>query len=72
MADDIANLKATTGSEADYRSLGPIRICPCGSEWWNVTCKFDEDYEIGIYFTDAKCALCGSLATVVTELDKNG
>ena len=70
MSDDIANLKPITGQEADYRSLGPIRVCPCGSEWWNVKCKFDEDFEIGIYFTTAKCVQCDSLATVVTTIDK--
>ena len=70
MSEDIANLKPTSGQEADYRSLGPIRICPCGSDIWNVKCKFDEDFEIGMYFTDAHCASCGSVATVVTSLDK--
>ena len=70
MSEDIANLRATKGQEGDYRSLGPIRVCPCGSEWWNVKCKFDEDYEIGMYMTDATCVECGSIAKVVTELDK--
>ena len=60
---EIANLRATPGNEADYRQLGPITICPCGSELWNVKCKFDEDGEIGMYFLDMRCALCDSLAT---------
>jgi hypothetical protein len=70
MADDISNLKPTVGQEADYRSFGPIKVCPCGSEWWNVKCKFDDDFEIGVYFTDATCVSCGSIATVVTSIDK--
>jgi len=64
--DDIANIKPTTGTEADYRNLGPIRVCPCGSDLWSVKCKLDDDGEIGIYFLDINCALCGSLATAVT------
>ena len=68
--EDFANLKPTSGQEADYRGLGPIRVCPCGSEWWNVKCKFDDDYEIGMYSTDARCVLCDSIATIVTTLDK--
>ena len=62
-SEPIFNLKPTTGTEADYRELGPITICPCGSNLWNVKCKFDEDGEIGYYFLDMQCALCGSLAT---------
>ena len=62
MSEDIANLKPTKGQEGDYRSLGPIRICPCGSDLWNVKCKFDDDGELGIYFLDMRCALCDSLA----------
>jgi len=62
MAEDIANLKATPGQEGDYRSLGPIRVCPCGSDLWNVKCKFDDENVLGIYFLDMRCALCDSLA----------
>lgn len=62
MADDIADLKPTKGQEGDYRSLGPLRICPCGSDLWSVKCKFDTDGEIGIYFLDMNCALCDSKA----------
>jgi len=60
--EDIANLKPTPGSEMDYRSLGPVRVCPCGSDLWSVKCKFDTDGEIGIYFLDMRCALCDSMA----------
>jgi len=62
MSNEIADLRATPGSEADYRSLGPISVCPCGSDLWNVKCKFDDDGELGIYFLDMRCALCDSLA----------
>ena len=70
MGEQLGNIQPTPGQEADYRSLGPIRVCPCGSEWWNVQCKFDDDFEIGMYGTTARCILCDSLATVVTAIDK--
>jgi hypothetical protein len=62
MDNNISDIKPTTGTEGDYRSLGPIRVCPCGSDLWNVKCKFDYDGEIGIYFLDMSCCLCGSSA----------
>jgi hypothetical protein len=62
MAKDIAYLKPVPGNEGDYRSLGPLRICPCGSDLWNVKCKFDDDGELGIYFLDMRCTQCDSLA----------
>ena len=71
MSDDIIRLRPIPGRGADYRDLGPQRVCPCGSEWFNVICKFDEDYEIGIYFTDAKCVECDSIVKIVTEIDKD-
>ena len=70
MGEELVNIKPTAGAEADYRSLGPIRVCPCGSEWWNLKVKFDDDFEIGMYGTDARCVLCDSIATVVTPLDR--
>lgn len=67
MAEDIAYVKPSKGNEGDYRSLGPIKICPCGSEVWNVKCKFDDDGTIGIYFLDMRCLLCDSLAVAPYE-----
>lgn len=61
--DEIAYKKATPGQEADYRSFGPLRICPCGSDIWNVKCKFDEHGELGMYFLDMRCLSCDSIAT---------
>ncbi|NBU93416.1 MAG: hypothetical protein EBS18_02485 [Actinobacteria bacterium] len=67
MAKDIAYVKANKGQEADYRQLGPLRVCPCGSEVWNVKCKFDDEGKIGIYFLDMRCLLCDSLAVAPYE-----
>ena len=54
----------------DYRGM-PVEVCPCGSEVWNVKCKF-EDGEITMYFLDMECAVCGSLATAPTPVDVDG
>ena len=62
VSEDIANLRPMPGQEGDYRSLGPIKVCPCGSDLWNVKCKFAPDDTIGLYFRDMRCALCDSLA----------
>jgi len=49
----------------------PTHVCVCGSRVWNLQVMF-EDYEIGMYFTDMECALCGSKATAPTLPDKPG
>jgi hypothetical protein len=58
----IKNLVVIHGEKADYTSLGPIRVCPCGSDTWHLKVKFDDDNTIGMYFTDMQCVLCSSLA----------
>ena len=58
----IEDIKPEPGKNADYRSFGPVRVCPCGSDLWDVKCKFADDDTIGLYFRDMRCALCGSLA----------
>jgi len=67
MAKDIAYVKPDKGGEGDYRAIGPLRVCPCGSEVWNVKCKFDDNGAIGIYFLDMRCLLCDSLAVAPYE-----
>jgi len=59
----IASLTVLTGQKSDYSSLGPMRVCPCGSETWHLKVKFDEDNTIGMYFLDMICVDCTSLAT---------
>jgi hypothetical protein len=63
---DIKSLVVLHGKKADYSSLGPIRVCPCGSDTWYLKVKFDEDNTIGMYFLDMQCVLCSSLATAPT------
>jgi len=54
----------------DLRELGPIHVCPCGSQVFNVMASFD-DYEIAWYFLDATCVNCGNLVTVPCPVDKD-
>lgn len=59
----IKSLTVLHGEKSDYTSLGPIRVCPCGSDTFHVKVKFDEDNEIGLMFRDMICVLCTSAAT---------
>ena len=54
---------------ADLRGLGPIHVCPCGSQVFNVMASF-EDYELVWYFLDATCVNCGNLVVVPCSVDK--
>lgn len=46
----------------NYRGI-PTRMCPCGSEWFNVPMTFDEDYEPAMWGTKATCFSCGAEVT---------
>jgi len=59
----ISSLSVLHGEKADYTSLGPIRVCPCGSNTWHLKVQFTEDNEIGMYFLDMICVDCTSKAT---------
>ena len=54
---------------ADLRALGPVHVCTCGSQVFNVMVSF-EDYEIVWYFLDATCTNCGNLVVVPCPADK--
>ena len=53
---------------SDLRELGPIHVCPCGSQVFNIMASF-EDYELVWYFLDATCIGCGNLVTVPCPVD---
>jgi len=53
---------------ADLRGLGPLHVCTCGSQVFNVMAAF-EDYELSWYFLDATCVSCGNLTTVPCPVD---
>jgi len=63
----IDTLPSKKGS--DLRSLGPIHLCPCGSQVFNAMVSF-EDYEISWYFLDAECVSCGNLVKIPCPVDK--
>jgi hypothetical protein len=52
----------------DLRAFGPVHVCPCGSQVFNVMASF-EDYELVWYFLDATCVNCGNLVTVPCPVD---
>ena len=54
---------------ADLRALGPIHVCPCGSQVFNVAASF-EDNELVWYFLDATCYSCGNIVTVPCPADE--
>ena len=55
----------------DARGI-PTATCPeCGSQYIKAIVQFDpKDYEIGLYFLDGECSICGTLLTLPTPLDK--
>ena len=55
---------------SDLRTLGPIHVCPCGCQVFNVMASF-EDYELVWYFLDATCVNCGNLVIVPCPVDKD-
>ena len=61
-------LPEVTGS--DLRDLGPIHVCPCGSQVFSVMASFD-DYELSWYFLDGTCVSCGNLVKVPCPVDRD-
>ena len=59
-----------TPSGTDLRDLGPVHVCPCGSQVFNVMASFD-DYELVWYFLDATCVNCGNLVKVPCPVDRD-
>ena len=55
---------------SDLRQLGPIHVCTCGCQVFNVLASF-EDYELVWYFLDATCVNCGNLVIVPCPVDKH-
>lgn len=72
MSKPVHEIKPEKNKNADYRDLGPIWVCPCGSDTWKVISKFDDDGMIALWFTDMTCVLCDSLAKSPTPEDVHG
>ena len=53
----------------DARGI-PTNECPsCANRLFTVQVSFDDDYNVGQYFLDAECAMCGTLVTAPTAID---
>lgn len=64
----LRGLPQVTG--ADLRDLGPIHVCPCGSQVFNAMVSFD-DYELVWYFLDGTCVNCGNLVKLPCPPDRD-
>ena len=53
---------------ADLRDFGPLHVCSCGSQVFNVMASF-EDYELVWYALDATCFSCGALVIAPCPVD---
>ena len=51
------------------RGIPSNECVSCGSTLFTIQACFDEDYNVAQYFTDAECAICGTLLTAPTPLD---
>lgn len=52
----------------DLRGV-PTAKCICGSDWFRIAVRFDENYEICMYTLDGECMNCGIPVTVCTPID---
>ena len=53
---------------SDLRELGPVHVCPCGSQVFSIMASF-EDHELVWYFLDGTCVSCGNLVTIPCPAD---
>lgn len=69
----IREMFADKPDAADYRSLGAIHQCPCGSDMFNLIVRFDMG-EVCFYLREMRCASCGSLALapIPDEVENDG
>jgi len=54
---------------SDYLFMGPMHACICGCNVFHILASFGEG-EIVQYFTEAKCASCGSIVRAPTQIDE--
>lgn len=68
MTEHVDDIEHDYSESMDIRGE-PTTACPCGSTLWLLKVMFDDDGEIGMYFTDTmECVMCGTLATPPTPL----
>lgn len=66
----ISDLFMVEPGGSDYLFLGPTAKCICGCNVFHLLASFDDHGEISQYFTEAKCASCGSLVRAPTPIDE--
>ena len=54
----------------DLRDLGPVHVCPCGSQVFNAMVAFD-DFDLIWYFLDGNCVNCGNLVRLPCPVDRD-
>lgn len=64
----VTELFNTEPTGSDYLFMGPMHSCVCGCNVFHILASFDEG-QVASYFTEAKCASCGSFVRVPTEID---
>lgn len=66
----IYDLKPKNYNQAMDIRGNPTTVCPCGCDVWTLKVKWDADSgDIGFYFRDMECSLCGTRATAPIPLD---
>ena len=66
----ISDLFMVEPGGSDYLFLGPTAKCICGCNVFHLLASLDDSGEIAQYFTEAKCASCGSLVRAPTPIDE--
>jgi hypothetical protein len=69
-ARSIVQLLELEPDGTDLLFMGPTRVCACGNEVFHALIWFNEEREIGGYFTEMACAFCGSIVRGVTPVDE--
>ena len=64
----MRRLSQVTG--ADLRGLGPVHVCPCGSQVFNAMVSFN-GFELVWYFLDGSCVNCGNLVKLPCPVDRD-
>ena len=64
----VTELFNTEPTGSDYLFMGPMHTCVCGCNVFHILVSFQEG-QVASYFTEGKCASCGSFVRVPTEID---
>jgi len=65
----ITDLLILEPGGADLLFMGPTMECVCGNNVFHALVWFNDEREIGGWFTEMACAFCGSLIRGATPVD---